>query len=126
MPERKDDSEIPVTSDDITAFAGRLADWSESLSPTERSLAQVLLQYTRDLRPEDVRRQQLVTDLDDATRATIKSVKERWSRLEVESAAWVEVGPIWQKANPRVEGREEWEIVQWTYTRPEKWTPPYA
>lgn len=125
MAERTDDSEIPVTSDDITAFAGRLSNWSESLSPAEQSLAQVLLQYARDLRPEDVRRQQLVTDLDEATRTAITSVKDRWSRQAVEGAAWVEVGPIWQKANPR-EGREEWEIVQWTYTRPEKWTPPYA
>ncbi|AVH55648.1 MULTISPECIES: hypothetical protein [Streptomyces] len=125
MPEHDDDAGIPVTSEEISSFASRLSDWSESLAPAERSLAQVLLQYTRDLRPEDVRRQQLASDLDAATRDVIASVKERWSLATEASAAWVEVGPIWQKANPR-EGREEWEIVQWTYTRPEKWTPPYA
>lgn len=124
MPEH-DDAGIPVTHEDIESFAGRLSDWSESLSAGERSLAQVLLQYARDLRPEDVRRQQLVSDLDAATRAAVDSVKERWIEAAEGRDAWVEIGPIWQKANPR-EGREEWEIVQWTYTRPEKWTPPYA
>ncbi|MGW4759537.1 hypothetical protein [Streptomyces chartreusis] len=121
----QDDAGIPVTHEEIESFARRLSDWSESLSTSERSLAQVLLQYTRDLRPEDVRRQQLVTDLDAATRAAVEAVKERWSEAAEGREAWVEIGPIWQKANPR-EGREEWEIVQWTYTRPEKWTPPYA
>ncbi|MFD5556745.1 hypothetical protein ACFWIA_23250 [Streptomyces sp. NPDC127068] len=120
-----DDADIPVTSDDIQSFSGRLAQWSESLGPVEQSLAQVLLQYARDLRPEDVRRNQLVSDLDAATRAVIESVKSRWANAAEAASAWVEIGPIWQKANPR-EGREEWEIVQWTYTRPEKWTPPYA
>jgi hypothetical protein len=125
MPKELEGAEIPITSDDITTFAGRLADWGQSLSPAEQSLAQVLVQYTRDLRPEDVRRHQLVADLSEATRGVIASIKERWSRAAEAEAAWVETGPVWQKANPR-EGREEWEIVQWIYTRPEKWTPPYA
>lgn len=124
MSEQTDGSDAPVTSDDINAFAGRLSDWSESLAPAEQSLAQVLLAYTRDLRPEDVRRQQLVNNLNDATRGAIASVKERWNRTTEGREAWVKAGPVWQKANPR-EGHEEWEIVQWTYTRPETWTPPY-
>ncbi|MFB7666491.1 hypothetical protein ACFC1R_21485 [Kitasatospora sp. NPDC056138] len=115
------DAEIPVTSSDIAAFAGRLADWSESLTMTEQSLAQVLVQYARDLQPDDVRRNQLVTDLAEATRNVVASVKERWSKA-AEGEAWVEIGPIWQKANPTAE-RQEVEIVQWIYTRPQKWTP---
>ncbi|MEV4432873.1 hypothetical protein [Streptomyces sp. NPDC049555] len=121
----QDDEGTPVTSEEIESFASRLSDWSESLSAGERSLAQVLLQYARDLRPEDVRRQQLATELDEAARAAVASIKARWSEAAEGRDVWVEIGPIWQKANPR-EGREEWEIVQWTYTRPEKWTPPYA
>ena len=124
MSEPKSDAEIDVSSEDITAFAGRLSNWSQSLGPAEQSLAQVLVQYARDLRPEDVRRQQFVNEFDEATRATIRSTRERWSKLDAPTA-WVETGPVWQKANT-VEGREEWEIVQWTYTRPQKWTPPYA
>lgn len=116
-------AENPVTSNDIVAFAGRLADWCNSLSPAEQSLAQVLLQYTRDLRPEDVYRNQIVADLAEATRGVITSIKERWS-TEAQAEAWVEVGPIWQKALPTSPTeREQWEIVQWIYTRSEKWPP---
>jgi hypothetical protein len=123
MPEKRGNADNSITGNDIAAFAGRLADWSESLSPTEQSLAQVLVQYTRDLRPEDVGRNQLVADLAERTRELIESVREQWKTM-AEGAAWVEIGPIWQKANPRA-GREEWEIVQWIYHRPERWTPAY-
>ncbi|GAA2259821.1 MULTISPECIES: hypothetical protein [Kitasatospora] len=121
MPDPTNPSEPPVSSTDITAFADRLASWSESLSPTERSLAQVLVQYTRDLRPDDIRRGQLVAGLSDATRAVVETAKRRWAE-EPDGGGWVEIGPIWQKAN-QTAGREEQEIVQWTYFRPEKWTP---
>jgi hypothetical protein len=74
------DPEIRVTDNDINSFAGRLLSWSESLPASERALAQVLLQYTRDLRPEDVRRKQLVGELDAAARAAAQNAKGRWSR----------------------------------------------
>lgn len=126
--DRSDRAEAPVESEDIKAFSDRLAEWSESLSPAEQSLAQVLMQYTRDLQPGDVRRRQLIASLDEATQAAIESVKEQWKRTARGPIAWARTEPSWEKANPRVGGGaiEEYEIVQWTYIRPERWTPPYA
>ncbi|MFI6150489.1 hypothetical protein [Streptomyces sp. NPDC051109] len=118
----------PVESEDITAFTERLSEWSASLPAGEQALAEVLLQYTRDLQPGDVRRRQLIASLDEATRSAISSVRDQWKRTARGPIAWARTEPSWEKANPRVGGGaiEEYEIVQWTYIRPEKWTPPYA
>jgi len=105
-----------VASEDITALATRLADWGESLPPAQKSLAQLLVQQMRDLRPVDVRRQQLVSDLGDAARVVVGSLNERWRDV---SEGWVEIGPIWQKAN-RVELGEEVEIIQRVVTRSQR------
>ncbi|ARF58082.1 hypothetical protein [Streptomyces gilvosporeus] len=120
MPSDNDPTPSPVSSNDIAAFAGRLAEWGDSLSPAERSLAQVLAQYARDLQPEDVRRGQLVADLTEATKSVVDSVKERWG---AEADTWVEIGPIWQKANPTAQSRDQMELVQWIYTRPQHYSP---
>ncbi|MFJ8622777.1 hypothetical protein ACIRD3_08005 [Kitasatospora sp. NPDC093550] len=111
----------PVNSGDIASFADRLADWSDNLPPAERSLARLLAQQARDLEPEDVRRSQLVSDLADATHSVVDNVKRRWGAL---AETWVEIGPIWQKANPTAQSRDQMEIIQWIYTRPQKYTPP--
>ncbi|MCW3815824.1 hypothetical protein ONA91_15365 [Micromonospora sp. DR5-3] len=122
------DEVVGVESEDITAFAERLSEWSRSLPAAEQSLAEVLLQYTRDLQPGDVRRRQLIASLDEATRSAIESVREQWKKTARGPIAWVRTEPSWEKANPRVGGGvvEEYEIVQWSYVRPERWTPPYA
>lgn len=123
MPKEAGEAEVPVSSDDIMAFAGRLADWGESLPPAEHSLAQALVQYTRDLRPEDINRSQFVAALAEKTRAAIASITEQWNTA-AEGGSWLEQGPIWLKRAARA-GREESEIVQWIYHRPERWTPAY-
>ncbi|UQX04757.1 hypothetical protein [Streptomyces sp. RerS4] len=121
-------ADAPVESEDIKAFTERLSEWSESLPAAEQALAEVLLQYTRDLQPGDVRRRQLIASLDEATRSAIESVREQWKQTARGPVAWVRTEHSWEKANPRVGGGaiEEYEIVQWAYVRPEKWTPPYA
>ncbi|SCX28041.1 hypothetical protein [Mycolicibacterium fluoranthenivorans] len=126
MSKQPDPADVPVESEDIRSFTERLADWSESLSPAHQAIAHIMLQYSRDLQPEDVRRKQLITNLDQATVSAVEAVREQWKVNA--PTAWVQTGPVWEKANPRVLGGpvEQYEIVQWTYVNPENRTPPYA
>jgi hypothetical protein len=102
-----------VTSADIAALATRLADWSETLPPGERSLAQLLVQHARDLQPEDVQSKQRVNDISTAIRSVVSSINDR---LGASGGGWVEIGPVWEKAN-KVELGEDVEIVQRLFAR---------
>jgi hypothetical protein len=111
-----DEHASPVTQDHIAALAQKLADWSEELPPEHRSLAQLLVEHARSLRPEDIQRKQIMVGVADATRAVIKTVNDLWHG-GVEG--WAKIGPVWYKKN-KVEFGEEVEINQRIFLREQR------
>lgn len=103
----------PVTPEEIAAFARRLAEWGETLSPKERVLAQLLVERTRDIEPKSVLRAELKLGVGDAAREVIESINQRWN---ADGDVWLEFGPLWLRSN-EIDRGEEVEITQRLYAR---------
>ena len=80
---------------DIDSLGSKLAAWAESLSGTERSIAQQLIERTRALTPASLAVGRIAADLSASARSLIRSLN-----LPTTPIAWVKTGPVWEQHNP--------------------------
>ena len=95
---------VPVSKEDIAAFAAKLESWGTSLSAKEEALFHLLLGRAKALEPQDVKRAQFQEGITQAITAVYVSIVKAWTGSE--PAAVVQVDPITYKAASGEEGEE--------------------
>jgi hypothetical protein len=95
---------VPVSKEDIVAFADKLIRWGTTLAPKEQALVQVIVDRARGLIPDDVRNQQLRIGLSAAMQSVYASCASAWNADAPQG--WVRTDPIWYKSGPTDDGEQ--------------------
>ena len=83
---------VPVSKDDIAAFAGKLEGWGAALSGKEHALFQLLVERAKALAPQDIKREQFQEGVSSALSKVYTSIVLAWTGIEPDSR--VRVDPI--------------------------------
>jgi hypothetical protein len=81
---------------DIDSVGSKLASWADSLPESERSLAQLLVEHSRQLTPGNVMLRRIAADMRASAMEIVRGIN-----LPRTPVAWAKVGPVWQRAIPR-------------------------
>ena len=97
---------------DIDSLGSKLATWAETMSGTQRSIAQLLVEHARELTPGSLAVDRVAVDLGAATRSVMRDLN--FLRTPV---AWARADPVWNQANPRQGGEydyygDEYKLIQ--------------
>lgn len=95
---------VPVSKDDIAAFAAKLEGWGAALGSKEQALFHLLVERAKALLPEDVKREQFQEGISIAISTVYTAIVQAWTGAD--PAGWVRVDPIWYKAGSIEDGEE--------------------